>query len=124
MSPSLLNSLGKNSDEIFPSEGPEASLFHVPIAGAAVMLGAYPSAIDVLAAQGGVERCKGLSDGPVNLLVNHMAARGTSHLPLGLFDKEGLRGPHQDGTCFDGDGFNVACNKCVVCCGGDNGIHI
>ena len=93
------------------------------------MLGADASTVNVLAAQSGVQSTKRFSDLLrltlfCNLQVNEAASRGTSHLPLGLFDKESLGGPHQGRTCFEGDGFDVSGDESVVRGGGDDGVHI
>ena len=112
-----------NCDEIGPTEAAEASLLHIPVAGAAPGLRAFPSAVDVLAAECGVESAERLTDGAVFLGVDEATARGGTHLAFCLLNEKGFGGSHQGGAGLGGDGRDVACYESIVG-GGDDGGHI
>ena len=113
-----------NGDEIGPTEAAEASLLHIPVAGAAPGLRAIPTAVDVLAAERRVESAESLTDLAVGLLVDEVASGGGAHLAFGLFNEEGLGSTHKGGAGLCGDGGDVASNESVVGGGGDDGSHI
>ena len=119
----LVEPLGEDSDEIGPTEATEASLLHIPVAGAAPGLRAIASAVDVLAADDSVESTESLTDGAIGLLVDEVATGGGTHLSFCLFNEEGFGSTHQGGAGGASDGFNVASDKCVVGGGGNDGVH-
>ena len=119
-----IRQLGEDCNEICPTEAAEASLLHIPVAGAAPGLRAIASAVDVLAADGSIESAESLTDLAVGLLVDEVASRGGAHLALGLFNEEGLGSSHKGGAGGTGDGSDVASNESVVGGGGDDGSHI
>ena len=114
----------ENCDEVGPPEGTEASLLHIPVAGAAPGLRAIAPAVDVLAADGGVESAESLTDLAVGLLVDEVASGGGAHLALGFLNEKSLAGSHKGGAGLGGDGGDVASNESVVGSGGDDGCHI
>lgn len=120
----LVEQLGEDCDEIGPTETTEASLLHIPVAGAAPGLRAIASAVDVLAADSSVEGPESLTDGAIGLLVDEVASGGGAHLAFCLLNEQGFGGPHQCGAGLGGDSGNVASNESVVGGGGDDGIHI
>lgn len=113
-----------NGDEIGPTEAAEAALLHIPVAGAAPGLRAIPTAVDVLAAEGGVESAESLTDGAVSLLVDEVASGGGAHLAFGLLNEQGLGSAHKGGAGFGRDGGDVASYESVVGSGGNDGSHI
>ena len=115
--------LRKDRYEVFPAEGTETALFHIPVAGAAPGLRAFASAVDVLAAEGRVESAERLTDRAVFLGVDEAATGSGTHLPFCLLYEKGFGGSHQGGAGLGGDGGDVACYKSVVG-GGDDGGHI
>ena len=116
--------LGEDRHEIGPTEAAEASLLHIPVAGAAPGLRAIAPAVDVLAADGGVESAESLTDLAVGLPVDEVASGGGAHLALGLLNEKGFAGSHKSGAGLGGDSGDVASNESVVGSGGDDGCHI
>ena len=121
-SPPDLN-LRQDRYEVFPAEGTETALFHIPVAGAAPGLRAITSAVDMLSAECRVEGAERLTDGAVFLGVDEAATRGGTHLAFCLLNEKGFGGPHQGRAGLGSDGGNVACYESVVG-GGDDGGHI
>ena len=116
--------LRENCNEVGPTEAAEASLLHIPIAGAAPGLRAIASTVDVLAADGWVESTEGFTDFAVGLLVDEVASGGGAHLALGLLNEKGFGSSHQGRASGTGDGGDVASYESVVGGGGDDGSHI
>ncbi len=82
--------LGEYCDEIGPTEAAEATLLHIPVAGASPILRADAPAVDVLAANGSIESAESLTDLAVGLLVDEVASGGGAHLAFGLLNEQGL----------------------------------
>lgn len=120
----LVKRLGKYGEEVAPPKTTPAPPFHIPIRGASPGLRAIPTAVDVLAAEGGVESAESLTDLAVGLLVDEVASGGGAHLAFGLLNQEGLGSSHKAGAGGTGDGSDVASNESVVGGGGDDGSHI
>ena len=114
----------ENCDEVGPTEAAEATLLHIPVAGAAPGLRAISTAVDVLAADGSVESAEGFTDLAVGLLVDEVASGGGAHLAFGFLYEQGLGSTHKAGAGGTGDGSDVASNESVVGGGGDDGSHI
>lgn len=115
--------LRKDRYEVFPAEGTEAALFHIPVAGAAPGLRAFASAVDVLAAESRIESAERLTDGAVFLGIDEATARGGTHLAFCLLNEKGFGCSHQGRTGLGSDNGNVACYESVVGSGDDGG-HI
>ena len=113
-----------NCYEVSPAEGPKSALFHIPVRGASPGLRAFPSAVDVLAADGSVESAESLTDLSIGLRIDEVATGGGAHLAFGLLNQEGLAGSHKDGAGLCRDDGDVASNESVVGGGGDDGGHI
>ena len=118
--------LGENGYQVLPTEGAKTSFFHIPVAGAAPVLRAFATSVDVLAAESRIEATEGFTDllGLARLRhfeVDEVATGGGTHLSLGFLDEQSLGGSHQGGAGLDGDGFDVASNESVVGGGGDDG---
>ena len=119
----LVRQLREDRHEIGPTEAAEASLLHIPVAGAAPGLRAIAPAVDVLAADGGVESAESLTDLAVGLLVDEVASGGGAHLAFGLLNEQSLAGSHKGGAGLCRDGGDVASYESIVG-GGDDGGHI
>ena len=109
----------QDRDEIGPAERAKTALLHIPVAGAAPGLRAFPPAVDVLAADGSVESAESLADFAIGLAVNEVASGSGAHLAFGLFNEEGLGCTHKRGAGGERDGSDVPSCESVV--GGDDG---
>lgn len=114
-------SLGQNRNQVLPAEGAKATLLHIPVAGAAVVLRAGSPSIDMLAAQGRVESGERLTDFAINFPVNHSATGGGTHLTLRFFNEQRLAHSHKSRAGSAGDTGNVGSDEGAVGSGGDNG---
>ena len=82
-------------DQVFPAEATEAALLHIPVWGAAPVLRTDAPAVNVLAAEGGIESAESFTDLAVGLLVDEVASGGGAHLAFCLLNEQGLAGSHK-----------------------------
>lgn len=99
--------LRENVNDVGPAEGAEQPLLDVEVAGTAPRLRRLPPAVDVLAAQGGVESAEGFTNGAVLFYIQEVAGP-VSHLTLGLLDEEGFGDSDVSGVLLDRHGRDVA----------------
>lgn len=121
--------LGEYCYQVLPAERAETSFFHIPIAGASMILGANATSVDMLAAESGIKSAECLTHflgfaWLCDLVVNKSTSGSGTHLAFCLFNQKGFAGTHKDGASLCTDGLNVSGNESVVCSGGNNGLHI
>ena len=123
LSPSLLNSLGKNGYQICPSEATSSALDNIVVVTAAPFLRTCSRPF-----QSGVEDGFGKSAhsfpyGAILFQVDEMAY-AIPHLSLALFDEHGSGYALECRACLHGYNFDVTGDESVVRGGGDDGVHI
>lgn len=114
--------LGEHGDQITPSKRPRSPFDDIVIVAAPPGLGACTGAFESSVEDRFGERAHRFPNGAVLFHVDEVAYAVT-HLAFGFLDEKGFGGPHKGGAGLDGDGFDVASDKCVVG-SSDDGFHI